>query len=41
MEEADLIVAGAYSHSQFREALFGGMTESLLEQFLPPVLVSH
>ena len=41
LEEADLIVAGAYSHSRFREALFGGMTKSLLQQFSLPVLVSH
>jgi nucleotide-binding universal stress UspA family protein len=41
IEEADLIVAGAYSHSRFREALFGGMTKSLLRQFSLPVLVSH
>jgi nucleotide-binding universal stress UspA family protein len=41
LEEADLIVAGAYSHSPFREALFGGMTKSLLQQFSLPVLVSH
>ncbi|MDG4884475.1 universal stress protein [Mesorhizobium sp. WSM4884] len=41
LEEADLVVAGAYSHSRFREALFGGMTKSLLQQFSLPVLVSH
>lgn len=41
MEEADIIVAGAYSHSRFREALFGGMTKTLLQQFSMPVLVSH
>lgn len=41
LEEADLIVAGAYSHSRIREALFGGMTKSLLEQFSLPVFVSH
>ncbi|AID30442.1 hypothetical protein BFX40_02655 [Mesorhizobium sp. SEMIA 3007] len=41
MEEADLIVAGAYSHSRIREALFGGMTKSLLDQFSLPVFVSH
>ncbi|WP_027054294.1 universal stress protein [Mesorhizobium erdmanii] len=41
LEEADLIVAGAYSHSRFREALFGGMTKSLMQQFSLPVLVSH
>lgn len=41
LEEADLIVAGAYSHSRFREAMFGGMTKSLLQQFSLPVFVSH
>ena len=41
LEDADLIVAGAYSHSRIREALFGGMTKSLLEQFSLPVFVSH
>jgi nucleotide-binding universal stress UspA family protein len=41
LEEADLVVAGAYSHSRIREALFGGMTKSLLEQFSLPVFVSH
>lgn len=41
LEEADLIVAGAYSHSRFREAVFGGMTKSLLQQFSLPVFVSH
>lgn len=41
LEGADLIVAGAYSHSRFREVLFGGMTKSLLRQFSLPVFVSH
>ena len=29
---ADLIVAGGYGHSRFREWLLGGMTQELLEQ---------
>jgi nucleotide-binding universal stress UspA family protein len=41
MEEADIVVAGAYSHSRFRETLFGGMTKALMQQFFTPVLVSH
>ena len=41
LEDADMIVAGAYSHSQFREALFGGVTKDLLHQFSLPVFVSH
>jgi nucleotide-binding universal stress UspA family protein len=41
MEEADMVVAGAYSHSRFREMLFGGMTKALMQQFFTPVLVSH
>ncbi|QIG51029.1 universal stress protein [Nordella sp. HKS 07] len=41
MEDADMIVAGAYSHSRFRETLFGGVTRDLLRQFSLPVFVSH
>ncbi len=41
MEEADVVVAGAYSHSRFRETLFGGMTKTLLQHFSIPVFVSH
>jgi nucleotide-binding universal stress UspA family protein len=41
MEEADMIVAGAYGHSRLLESLFGGMTENLLHQISMPVLVSH
>ena len=36
-----MIVAGAYSHSRFRETLFGGVTKDLLHQLSVPVLVSH
>ena len=38
---ADLIVAGAYHHSQLREAVFGGVTRDLLERMTVPVLMSH
>jgi len=41
MEDADMVVAGAYSHSRFRETLFGGMTRELLQQFSVPVFISH
>jgi nucleotide-binding universal stress UspA family protein len=38
---ADLIVAGAYHHSQLRESLFGGVTRDLLDRMTVPVLMSH
>ena len=41
MEDAAMIVAGAYSHSRFRETVFGGVTKDLLHQFSVPVLLSH
>ena len=37
----DLIVAGAYHHSQLREALVGGVSRELLEHMTVPVLLSH
>jgi nucleotide-binding universal stress UspA family protein len=37
----DLIVAGAYHHSQWREALLGGVSRELLEHMTVPVLMSH
>lgn len=39
--KADLLVAGAYSHSRLREGLFGGVTKSLFEAAPLPVLLSH
>ena len=39
--DADLIVAGVYHHSQFREALIGGVSRSLLHHMTVPVLMSH
>lgn len=37
----DLIVAGAYHHSQFREFMVGGVSRELLDQLTAPVLMSH
>jgi nucleotide-binding universal stress UspA family protein len=39
--DIDLIVAGAYHHSQFREALVGGVSRALLDHMTVPVLMSH
>jgi len=39
--DADLIVAGAYHHSRFREALLGGVSRELLDHMTVPVLMSH
>jgi nucleotide-binding universal stress UspA family protein len=39
--DVDLIVAGAYHHSQFREALLGGVSRELLDHMTVPVLMSH
>ncbi len=39
--DADLLVAGAYHHSQFREALIGGVSRELLDHMTVPVLMSH
>jgi nucleotide-binding universal stress UspA family protein len=38
---ADLIVSGAYHHSQLREALLGGVIRELLEHMTVPTLLSH
>ncbi|WVT76019.1 universal stress protein (plasmid) [Sinorhizobium chiapasense] len=39
--EADLIVMGAYGHSRMRERVFGGVTRSMLENAVIPVLMAH
>ncbi len=39
--ECDLIVAGAYGHSRFREMAFGGVTRDLLHQTKLSVLLSN
>jgi len=38
---ADLMVMGAYGHSRFREAIFGGATRAMLEHATLPVLMAH
>jgi nucleotide-binding universal stress UspA family protein len=40
-QAADLLVAGAYGHSRFREWVLGGVTRDLLLRAGRPVLVSH
>lgn len=39
-QSAEMIVAGAYGHSRFREWAFGGITQDLLRSAIP-VLMSH
>jgi nucleotide-binding universal stress UspA family protein len=39
--DADLIVAGAYHHSRFRETLVGGVSRELLDHMTVPALMSH
>jgi nucleotide-binding universal stress UspA family protein len=38
---ADMLVAGAYSHSRWREGLFGGVTKSIFNSISIPTLLSH
>ncbi|MGO4620696.1 universal stress protein [Ensifer sp. 2YAB10] len=38
---ADMIVMGAYGHSRMRERVFGGVTRSMLENAVIPVLMAH
>ncbi|WP_297773138.1 universal stress protein [uncultured Roseovarius sp.] len=39
--DADMVVMGAYGHSRFREAIFGGATRYMLEQAKIPVFMAH
>ena len=39
--KADMMVMGAYGHSRFREAIFGGATRAMLEHATLPVLMAH
>ncbi len=39
--ESDLLVMGAYGHSRFREMIFGGITNHMLEAADIPLLLSH
>ena len=38
---ADLVVMGAYGHTRWVEALFGGTTRSMMEQVDLPVFMAH
>jgi nucleotide-binding universal stress UspA family protein len=38
---ADLLVIGGYGHARIREAIFGGVTRTILEQMTVPTLISH
>lgn len=40
-EQADMIVAGAYSHSRWREMILGGVTRHLVHHCQKPVFMSH
>ena len=40
-ENADMIVAGAYGHSEAREWIFGGVTNTLLQESPVPTFLSH
>ncbi|MEQ9260353.1 MAG: universal stress protein [Roseovarius sp.] len=39
--DADLLVMGAYGHSRFREAIFGGATREMLESAKIPLFLAH
>lgn len=39
--DADMLVMGAYGHSRFREAVFGGATRDLLTEAPVPVFMAH
>ncbi len=38
---ADLVVLGAYGHSRFAEAVFGGVTRDMLRDASLPLLMAH
>jgi len=40
-QDADMIVAGAYGHARWAEALLGGVSRDLIQQPCLPVLLSH
>ena len=37
----DLLVMGSYGHSRWREFIFGGVTEDMLEKTTIPIFTSH
>jgi nucleotide-binding universal stress UspA family protein len=38
---ADLVVMGAYGHSRLRERIFGGVTKSMIDVLVLPVLMAR
>ncbi len=40
-QEGTMLVMGAYSHSQWQERAFGGVTETVLRECAVPVLMAH
>jgi nucleotide-binding universal stress UspA family protein len=40
-EGCDLLIMGGYSHSRFREMIFGGVSRNILRDTFVPTLVSH
>lgn len=40
-EDIDMLVMGAFVHSRFRQALLGGVTQSLLENTPVPLFMAH
>ena len=38
---SDLLIMGAYSHSHFRELVFGGVTRHMLQKANIPVIMQH
>jgi nucleotide-binding universal stress UspA family protein len=41
LTKADMIVMGAYHHSQLRERFFGGVTHFMLEHCPAPLFMAH
>lgn len=39
--QADLLVVGGFGHGQFRERMFGGVTQSLIDEAMLPVFMVH
>ena len=39
--DADLIVMGGYGHSRLRERIFGGVTRSMLDEPVLPMLMAR
>ena len=40
-QKADYVVMGGFSHLRFTEALFGGVTKTMLSEAPVPVFMAH